>query len=78
MKNAVHFVGFMAKEQERFNAALRVFGTPDFVHPGWDMRAALEVMPGDVCVFAQGDERDVPRFYPYQDEAYALYVAARS
>jgi hypothetical protein len=48
----LHFVGF---KDDRWWNAIRVFGRPDFVHPGWDIRAKREIMPGDVIVFAAGD-----------------------
>lgn len=47
---AVHFVGF---RDDRYWAAVRVWGLPDFVHSRWDQRAHREVAPGDTVVFAR-------------------------
>ena len=47
-----HFVGFRGNEYAR---ACRVFGRPDFIHPGWDRRAQIEIAPGDRVIFATGD-----------------------
>jgi hypothetical protein len=44
--SALHFVGF---KDDRYCAAVRVFGEPDFVHRTWDKD---EIMEGDVAVFA--------------------------
>lgn len=63
----LHFIGF---KDDRYLAAVRVFGKPDFVHRFWDVRAQHELMPGDVAVFADGDEHDPPRLYAYDDSAY--------
>ena len=49
----VHFVGF---KDDRYWSAVSVFGLPDFYHRIWDMRARQEVVPGDVAIFANGDE----------------------
>ncbi|MGN5375845.1 hypothetical protein [Sphingomonas hankookensis] len=49
---AVHFVGFRGEE---YWAAVRVWGTPHFIHIGWDRRAQREIVPGDLVVFATGD-----------------------
>lgn len=51
--SALHFVGF---RDERYHAAVRAFGPPDFYHRRWDARARAEIVPGDVAVFAVGDE----------------------
>jgi len=64
----LHFVGF---RDDRYLTALRVFGPPDFIHPGWDVRAAREIAPGDVVVFAQGTADQAPRrqsFTDYREE----------
>jgi hypothetical protein len=50
---ALHFVGF---KDDRYWNAVKVFGLPDFYHRVWDVRARQEVVPGDVAVFATGDE----------------------
>ena len=64
MNNALHFVGF---KDDRYNAAIKVFGTPDFIHRVWDKRAVDEVMENDVVVFAD-DPQDVKPF-AYDDSA---------
>lgn len=64
MKPVMHFVGF---RDDRYTAALRVFGPPDFIHPGWDRRARREIMPGDTVVFATGTEAKEPRWHSYPD-----------
>lgn len=50
MKVSVHFVGFRGDEYSR---AVRVWGKPTFFHRIWDVRAAAEVSPGDLVVFAR-------------------------
>src|ERR1700704_6311271 len=56
----LHFVGF---EDDRVHSAIKVFGRPHFWHRFWDHRAAAEVAPGDVVVFAHGDETMPPKDY---------------
>ena len=55
MKKETHFVGF-EPYSERYWRAARIFGQPSFMHRVWDQRAVVEVMPGDVVIFAKGDE----------------------
>ena len=62
----LHFVGF---RDERYYAAVRAFGPPDFVHRRWDARAAAEIGPDDVAVFAVGDEHSPLNPYTYDDSA---------
>ncbi len=57
MRPALHFVGF---HDDRYLAAVRIFGRPDFFHRRWDQRARREIAPGDTIVFADGDEHQVP------------------
>lgn len=66
MNNAIHFVGF---SNDRYNTAIKVFGTPDFVHRFWDYRAVQEVMENDIVVFANGDETQNVNPYAYDDSA---------
>ena len=61
---ALHFVGFRGDEYTR---ACRIFGRPDFIHIGWDLRAQREIAPGDVVVFAKGSEDQIPRAQSYPD-----------
>ncbi len=70
MKKALHFVGFKdprLHKDERYDRAVRVFGPPDFLHRGWDRRARREIMDGDTIVFANGDERQEPSMWSYDD-----------
>lgn len=67
MTNALHFVRF---SDDAFKRAIRVFGRPDFIHRHWDRRAVAEVMPGDVVVFAQGDDTQPVFQWTYDDSAF--------
>lgn len=69
MQGALHFVRFIPGS-ERYQCAVRVFGEPDFLHRQWDTRAVCEIAPGDVVVFAQGDEHQSINPYTYDDSAY--------
>jgi hypothetical protein len=62
----LHFVGF---SDDRVHSAIKVFGRPDFWHRFWDHRAAAEVAPGDVVVFAVGDETRRPNDFAFDDSA---------
>jgi hypothetical protein len=57
-------VGFRGDE---FHRAQRVFGRPDFVHIGWDLRGQREIADGDVVVFAKGGHRQMPSAKSYPD-----------
>lgn len=59
-----HFVGF---RNDRYWNAVKVFGPPHFIHPGWDLRAQRDIAPGDVVVFAEGNADQVPRRQSYAD-----------
>jgi hypothetical protein len=61
-----HFVGF---KDDRYMAAVKTFGRPDFIHRFWDRRAVDEVAPGDVVVFADGDEHQPVKPFAYDDSA---------
>jgi hypothetical protein len=63
----MHFVGF---KDDRWHNAVKTFGMPDFVHRHWDYRAVAEVCPGDMVVFATGDETATPTVYAYDDSAF--------
>lgn len=67
VKSALHFVRF---KNDRYLTACRVFGKPDFIHRHWDRRAVDEVMPGDVVVFAEGDENQPVVPFAYDDSAF--------
>ena len=64
MRPATHFVGF---RDDRYHNAVRIFGLPDFVHRGWDMRAQREIAPGDVVVFASGGGAQQPARRSFDD-----------
>ena len=49
----VHYVGF---RDDRYWSAFRVFGGPRMIHRRWDRYAVAEIGPGDVVVFAEGDD----------------------
>ena len=66
MNNAIHFVGF---SNDRYNTAIKVFGTPDFIHRFWDRRAVDEVIENDVVIFANGDETQNVIPFAYDDSA---------
>jgi hypothetical protein len=60
----IHFVGFRGDEYLR---AIRIFGKPDFIHRGWDLRALREIAEGDVVIFAKGDDSQPPSKHSYED-----------
>jgi len=53
-------------QDTRVARASLVWGTPDFIHPEWDLKAVSEIIPEDTVVFFDDDEADLPppRFYP--------------
>ena len=61
---AVHFVNF---KDDRYWAAVKVFGKPDFIHRRWDRRAQEDFAPGDIYVFAEGQENDPITDYSFND-----------
>jgi hypothetical protein len=60
----VHFVGF---RDDRYSAAVRVWGRPDFVHRWWGKRARREIAEGDTVVFATGEWTQEPSRYNAPD-----------
>jgi hypothetical protein len=66
MNSALHFVGF---KDNRYNAAIKVFGTPDFIHRTWDRRAVDEVMENDIVIFADSDETQKVNPIAFDDSA---------
>lgn len=72
-ERAVHFVGFRGDEYHR---ARRVFGTPDFIHIGWDCRARREIADGDTIVFARGPHDQEPAARNFDDIIEATHVPA--
>lgn len=65
-RGAYHFVGF---SDDRYLNAVRVWGRPDYIHRFWDHRARDEVVPGDVAIFADGDETQPVRQWAFDDSA---------
>lgn len=65
---AVHFIGF--KDSTQFHRAITVFGTPDFIHRKWDVRARQEVVKGDVAVFATGNVTDTAVHPSFDDSSF--------
>ncbi len=66
VRSALHFIGFRGEE---YWSAVRVFGSPDFVHRGWDNRAQREIAKGwDRVVFAKYHDQP-PSQYSYDDSA---------
>ena len=64
MKPCKHFVGFRGEE---FWSAVKVFGPPDFIHRGWDLRAQREIAPGDTVIFATGSHDQAPSVKSFND-----------
>lgn len=62
----IHFVGF---KDERYRNAQKIW-KPDFIHRFWDNRALAEIVPGDVVIFADGDEHQPVNPYTYDDSAH--------
>jgi hypothetical protein len=60
----IHFVGF---RDDRYHAAVKAFGPPDFIHHGWDLRARREIAEGDLIVFADGPHDQAPRVKSFDD-----------
>lgn len=63
-RQALHFVGFRGDE---YHSAVRIFGTPDFIHIGWDVWAKQAVVAEDIAVFARGTIDDKPSRYSFPD-----------
>lgn len=61
---ALHFVGFRGDE---YNSARRIWGRPDYIHIGWDLRAQREIAAGDVVVLAKGSPDRQPRQRSFPD-----------
>ena len=64
MQSAIHFVGFSGDE---FIQAVKIFGSPDFVHRYWDSRAKSMITDEDIVVFAKGNITDIPNRYNFDD-----------
>jgi hypothetical protein len=61
---AVHFVGF---RDDRYWSAVAIFGRPDVIHRGWDLRARREIGEDDLVVFADGEHDRPPRVQSFDD-----------
>lgn len=53
VRSALHFVGFRGDEYTR---AVRIWGTPSFIHRVNDPRMRRELHPTDTIIFANGHE----------------------
>jgi len=60
----LHFVWFRGDE---YYTAVRMFGVPDFIHIGFDLRARRDIAPGDTVVFAKGEWDQEPRKFSFND-----------
>jgi|SRR5674476_164476 len=65
-RGVFHFVGF---KDDRYWAAVKAFGKPDFIHRFWDRRAVDEVTEEDIVIFADGDETQDIRTFAFDDSA---------
>ena len=66
MRKCIHFVGFRGDEYFR---AVKVFGTPDFIHRNNDTRVlgGGELGPCDTVVYANGCELKAPNQHAFND-----------
>lgn len=64
MPRIVHFIGF---KDDRYWNAVKVFGSPHYIHRGWDIRARREISDDDLLVFAEGDWTQEPRRKSFAD-----------
>ncbi len=62
----MHFVGFKGDE---YNRACRVFGAPDFIHRLFDARCKSDILPGEMVIFANGEETK-SRTFSYNDSEF--------
>jgi len=60
----VHFVWFRGDEYAR---AVAIWGQPDYVHHGYDLRARRDTQDGDTVVFARGGHDQAPAERSYAD-----------
>lgn len=78
MTAALHFVGFNVNPSRinphsdvRYDHAVSVVGTPDFIHRIWDGRAKSMIVPGDTVVFADNIDINTPvQKYSYDDSQF--------
>jgi hypothetical protein len=59
-----HFVGF---RDDRYWNAVKVWGSPVFIHRGWDLRARRDIADCDIIIFADGPHDQEPRVKSYND-----------
>lgn len=64
MSRCVHFVWFRGEE---YWSAVKVWGPPDFIHIGWDLRATKMLSEEDVVVFARGHHDQAPARRSWND-----------
>lgn len=55
IKPALHFVGFRGDE---YRSAVRVWGSPNFIHLMWDRWAQQDMHSSDTVIFAKGTDAD--------------------
>lgn len=60
----IHFIGFRGDE---YWSAVRVWGSPHFIHRGWDLRARRDIGPEDLVIFANCSWDAAPRVRSYND-----------
>lgn len=53
----LHFVGFSTADPWQYLQACVIFGTPEYLHDRWDVRAEQEWYPGDTIVYANNTPR---------------------
>ncbi|GEM_PF-2250371 len=63
-ERCVHFVWFRGEE---YWSAVKVWGEPDFVHIGWDLRAQRNLGKDDVVIFAKGPHDQVSAAVSWDD-----------
>jgi hypothetical protein len=62
----IHFFGF---KDDRIHSAIAAFGRPDFYHRYWDGRAKSMIADGDIAIFADGSDQDIPQMYSFDDSS---------
>ena len=57
-------MGFRGDE---YASEVGILGTPDLINIGWDRWAKMEIMPGDVAIFATGEAEDHTSEHSFSD-----------
>ena len=71
---AIHFIGFKPGARDWWSA-VRIFGSPDFVHRKWDERAAFggEIdWNEDILIFAGKEREDVIHSFSVDDSGFDI------